>query len=190
MIWFNTTARPIAARRTARAVTGAVIALGLIAVTGTSARAANAAQSTPVQSEPEVSLSTADHTKFKELDGPFATGPEVTKACLGCHTEASKQIHKTKHWNWDVVNPSTGRQLGKKNIINNFCGSVVSNEARCTSCHIGYGWEDGKFDFAAQENVDCLVCHDTTTKYRKFTASAGQPAYEPRDMPGGKCKFI
>jgi len=185
MIWFNTTARPVAARRAARAVTGAVIALGLIAVSGAATQAANDAPSTP-----EVSMSTADHSKFKELDGPFATGPEVTKACLICHTEASKQIHKTKHWNWDVVNPSTGRQLGKKNIINNFCGSVVSNEARCTSCHIGYGWEDGKFDFAAQENVDCLVCHDTTTKYRKFPAGAGHPAYEPREWPGGSGKFI
>ena len=29
--------------------------------------------------------STADHAKFDELDGPFASGPEVTKACLACH---------------------------------------------------------------------------------------------------------
>ncbi len=26
--------------------------------------------------------STADHSKFKELDRDFASGPEVTKACL------------------------------------------------------------------------------------------------------------
>ena len=60
--------------------------------------------------------STADHSKFKELKGPFSTGPEVTRACLQCHTEASKQLHKTKHWTWDVVNPETGQRLGKKNI--------------------------------------------------------------------------
>jgi hypothetical protein len=41
--------------------------------------------------------STADHVKFKELQRSFASGPEVTKACLSCHTEAAKQIHKTKH---------------------------------------------------------------------------------------------
>ena len=51
-------------------------------------------------------VSTADHSKFKELKGPFETGPDVTRACLQCHTEASKQLHKTKHWNWSVVNPS------------------------------------------------------------------------------------
>ena len=30
--------------------------------------------------------STADHSKFKELDKDFKTGPEVTEACLICHT--------------------------------------------------------------------------------------------------------
>jgi len=134
--------------------------------------------------------STADHSKFDELKGPFTSGPEVTKACLACHTEASKQIHKTKHWNWSVVNPATGRDLGKKNIINNFCGSVVSNEPRCTSCHIGYGWKDDEYDFASQENVDCLVCHDTTTKYRKFPAGAGHPAYKPTEWPPGSGRFM
>lgn len=134
--------------------------------------------------------STADHTKFEELKGPFATGPDVTKACLTCHTEASKQIHKTKHWNWDVVNPATGRSLGKKNVVNNFCGSVVSNEPRCTSCHIGYGWKDGDFDFASQENVDCLVCHDSTLKYRKLPAGAGHPAYTDTEWPPKSGKFI
>jgi len=36
----------------------------------------------------EVSLSTADHSKFTILQQDFKTGPEVTKACLTCHTEA------------------------------------------------------------------------------------------------------
>ena len=134
--------------------------------------------------------STADHSKFKELSGPFATGPDVTRACLKCHTEASKQLHKTKHWTWSVVNPQNGEQLGKKNVINNFCGSVVSNEERCTSCHIGYGWKDGNFDFTSEENVDCLVCHDTTAEYRKFPAGAGHPVYEPTEWPAGSGRMI
>ena len=134
--------------------------------------------------------STADHSKFKELKGPFNSGPEVTRACLLCHTEASKQLHKTKHWTWDVVNEATGQKLGKKNIINNFCGSVVSNEPRCTSCHIGYGWKDAAFDFTSEENVDCLVCHDTTAGYRKFPAGAGHPAYEPTEWPAGSGRLL
>ena len=58
--------------------------------------------------------STADHTKFKELQRTFASGPEVTKACLACHTEAAKQIHRTKHWTWDYVNPDTQQRLGRR----------------------------------------------------------------------------
>src|SRR5450759_3530618 len=75
--------------------------------------------------------STADHSKFKELDREFASGPEVTKACLTCHTEAAKQIHQTQHWTWEFVNPDTKQLLGKKHIVNNFCTSVKSNEASC-----------------------------------------------------------
>ena len=47
---------------------------------------------------PSVKLNTtADHSKFNELQREFTSGPEVTKACLGCHTEAALQIHRTKH---------------------------------------------------------------------------------------------
>ena len=88
---------------------------------------------------------TADHTKFKELQREFASGPEVTKACLTCHTEAAGQIHRTKHWKWEYKNPDTDQLLGKKNVVNNFCISIASNEAACNSCHVGYGWKDASF---------------------------------------------
>ena len=71
--------------------------------------------------------STADHSKFKELQQAFKSGPEVTKACLSCHTEAAKQVHKTKHWTWEFLNPENNQQLGKKNVINNFCIAISSN---------------------------------------------------------------
>ncbi|MDP6785514.1 MAG: tetrathionate reductase family octaheme c-type cytochrome [Rhodospirillales bacterium] len=111
--------------------------------------------------------STADHGKFEALDRKFASGPEVTRACLACHTEAAKQIHATQHWTWDFVSPKTGQRLGKKNVINNFCIAAAPNIAECSSCHVGYGWKDETFDFSSQENVDCLVCHDTTGTYSK-----------------------
>ena len=127
--------------------------------------------------------STADHSKFDELKGPFAKGPDVTKACLKCHTEASKQLHKTKHWRWQLTHPETGQELGKKIVINSFCGSITSNYPRCTSCHIGYGWKDASFDFTSEENVDCLVCHDSTGTYKKFPAGAGHPVYKEKEFP-------
>lgn len=120
--------------------------------------------------------STADHSKYKELDKPFSSGPEVTKACLICHTEASKQIHKTKHWNWEFLNPGNNQRLGKRHILNNFCITPQSNWAGCTACHIGYGWKDTNFNFSVEENVDCLVCHDTTGTYSKPPGKAGHPA--------------
>jgi len=122
------------------------------------------------------SESTADHSKFDELDKNFKTGPQVTKACLACHTEAAKQVHKTKHWTWDYLNPENKQRLGKKNVLNNFCIAPRSNFAYCTACHAGYGWKDDTFDFTSEENVDCLVCHDTTGTYSKPPGLAGNPA--------------
>lgn len=132
--------------------------------------------------------STADHNKFEELQVEFASGPEVTKACLECHTEASKQLHKTTHWTWAFDNQLTGQVLGKKNVINNFCIATATNWPRCTSCHIGYGWKDDSFDLNSEENVDCLVCHDTTGTYKKYPTGAGHPNYEPKAWPPGSKK--
>ena len=118
---------------------------------------------------------TADHSKFKELQKNFNSGPEVTLVCIKCHTEAAKQIHKTKHWTWEYLNPENKQRLGKKNILNNFCITPQSNFAYCSACHVGYGWEDENFDFTSEKSVDCLVCHDTTGEYSKPPGSAGHP---------------
>lgn len=129
------------------------------------------------------SKSTADHGKFKELQRDFQSGPEVTQACLECHTEAARQVHQSQHWQWEYLNPQTGQLLGKKYIINNFCTSIASNQAFCTACHVGYGWKDDSFDFANQENVDCLVCHESTGTYRKLPGMAGHPPYKDVEFP-------
>ena len=133
--------------------------------------------------------STAEHSKFEELQVEFQSGPEVTKACLSCHTEASKQLHKTKHWLWKFTHPQSKQELGKRKIINSFCGSITTNYARCTSCHIGYGWKDDSFDFSVEENVDCLVCHDTTDTYKKFPTGAGHPPYVDKPFPAKSKKI-
>ncbi len=53
--------------------------------------------------------------------------------------------------------------------------SIASNEARCTSCHVGYGWKDPSFDLTDMSKIDCLVCHDTTGTYKKVPTGAGMP---------------
>ncbi|MCA9936639.1 MAG: tetrathionate reductase family octaheme c-type cytochrome [Anaerolineales bacterium] len=126
----------------------------------------------------------ADHREFEELQQEFETGPDVTRACLSCHVDAAQEIMTTSHWTWEYENPDTGQILGKQNVINNFCVAIDSNEPRCTSCHTGYGWTDNTFDFTAEENVDCLVCHDTTGTYKKYPTAAGHPLYEPIEVNG------
>ena len=119
---------------------------------------------------------TIDHSQFELLQQDFATPQDLTRACLSCHVDAADQVQHTTHWTWEFVNKTTGQTLGKKNLINNFCVATQSNEPRCTSCHVGYGWTDNTFDFTATENVDCVVCHDTTGTYTKVPTGAGMPA--------------
>lgn len=119
-----------------------------------------------------------DHSTF--FREPFADGPSVTRACLECHPQAAAEVMKTAHWNWEgeeVVVPghAAPARIGKKNVINNFCVGVASNWAACTSCHVGYGWEDADFDFENAELVDCLVCHDQSGTYQKKAKGAGLP---------------
>ncbi|WP_320007593.1 tetrathionate reductase family octaheme c-type cytochrome [Maridesulfovibrio sp.] len=133
---------------------------------------------------------TADHSKFDALKQPFKSGPEVTRACLTCHTEAGHQFHKTIHWTW--LDPKAEKELkvGKGGlVVNNFCINIQSNEPRCTSCHAGYGWKNKDFDFTSQEKIDCLVCHEQTGTYKKFPSGAGNPAPPPGMKFKGNGKY-
>ncbi|WP_039960356.1 tetrathionate reductase family octaheme c-type cytochrome [endosymbiont of Riftia pachyptila] len=120
--------------------------------------------------------STTDHSKLKELQGPFSSGPEVTKVCLECHNTAGHQFMKNKHWTWDYKHPKTGQHLGKSVLINNFCTNARGNEGMCAQCHAGYGMDSSDFDFTNQDNIDCLVCHESTGTYYKTPTSKGNKA--------------
>jgi octaheme c-type cytochrome (tetrathionate reductase family) len=156
------------------------LAAGIVAVLMTAAGHVEAAPkaATPV------------HSRFKLLQQDFASGPEVTRACLACHKEAARQIHKTQHWKWEYVNDA-GQVLGKRHVVNNFCTSTSSNFGACASCHTGYGMKDpATFDFASEENVDCLACHDTTGKYKKSGGLAGNVFARDVEVPPGSGKVI
>ncbi len=122
---------------------------------------------------PQESKSTTDHSKLKELEGPFSNGPEVTKACLECHNTAGHQFMKNKHWTWDYRHPKTGQHLGKSVLVNNFCTNARGNEGMCAQCHAGYNMTDSNFDFKNQDNIDCLVCHESTGTYYKTPTTRG-----------------
>lgn len=172
-----------------------LLAAALALPSATWAESAPTAEAAKAASEPAAAAtpkaSTADHARFKQLDRDFKSGPELTKACLECHTEAAKQVHKSKHWNWQFTNPTDGKTVGKKNMVNNFCTATTSNEKGCTACHIGYGWKDNvSFDFKSEENVDCVVCHDTTGTYKKLPGDAGNPLIEKKEFPPKSGKVV
>jgi octaheme c-type cytochrome (tetrathionate reductase family) len=118
------------------------------------------------------------------MEGPYETPQDVTRACLECHEDEAADFQHSRHWNWlgePFEHEGKTIRLGKANLINNFCVAIASNEPRCTSCHAGYGWKDGNFDFSKQENMDCLVCHDQTGKYEKFPTDAGYPVFDQEE---------
>ncbi len=122
------------------------------------------------------------HAEYSQLAGPFATGPEVTAQCITCHNDAANHVLASAHWRWEGPTPAleghtTGADIGKKNLINNFCVAVATNEARCTQCHNGYGWANDSFDFDDPANIDCLSCHAAPDSgYAKDPKTAGNPA--------------
>lgn len=117
-----------------------------------------------------------DHAEL--VHGDFDSGPAVTRACLKCHPNAASEVMRTGHWTWagqKVKLPGRDQfaYVGKANLINNFCIHAGPNIEKCSSCHVGYGWRDNSFDFKspdAQENVDCLICHEQTGTYQKGNA--------------------
>ncbi len=129
--------------------------------------------------------STADHSQFKQLKQIFTSGPAVTRACMECHSKAADEVMASKHWTWSFADPRSGKMLGKQNVLTSFSLGIQSNNPTCNACHVGYGWKDENFDFAAKENVDCLVCHDTTGSYRKGTGMAGHPPVAGMALPEG-----
>jgi len=104
---------------------------------------------------------------------------EGTASCLLCHEESGRQMLDSGHFNWageiQGIIGFEGIEAGKRDLLNNFCIATATNEGRCTQCHVGVGWKDNSFDFDDPENVDCLVCHDQTGRYKKAKTLAGAP---------------
>jgi octaheme c-type cytochrome (tetrathionate reductase family) len=141
--------------------------LSLIFTIGLILALTHGASAKQVEADPPVplSMSTADHASFEVLQQRFKSGMELTKACLSCHNLAAKQVHASSHWNWEIPNGRTGQLVGKRNVLNNTMLAISSNEPYCARCHISNEWKGEGFDFTAEEQVDCLACHDTTGTY-------------------------
>lgn len=114
----------------------------------------------------------------------FSANPyDGTGSCLNCHGPIGDDMLTKAHFTWQgVASNITGVEdqiHGKRDLINNFCIAVPTNEGRCSQCHAGYGWKDDTFTFSDPETVDCLICHDHTGDYSKAPTTAGLP---PEDI--------
>ncbi|MEJ2515580.1 MAG: tetrathionate reductase family octaheme c-type cytochrome [Gammaproteobacteria bacterium] len=111
---------------------------------------------------------------FEEND---YTGGE---SCMSCHGDIGDMVLMSGHWNWQGtatnIEGFEAEELGKNQIINNFCVAVPTNEGRCAQCHIGVGYSSNSFDFGDRNNIDCLSCHDQTGTYAKAKTPDGRPA--------------
>jgi octaheme c-type cytochrome (tetrathionate reductase family) len=119
-----------------------------------------------------------DHSKFVQLQKHFTAPQQVTEACISCHNGRHEEVMRSSHWNWEREEYIEGRgirDIGKRNVVNNFCIGVAGSHQSCNKCHIGYGWTNETFDFNDPRNVDCLACHDNSDTYVKATGGAGYP---------------
>lgn len=138
-------------------------------------------KSTAIKQEPKNPIANKtrphlDHGAFFKAE--IKVPQEVTKKCLECHKDAANHVMKTAHWTWksgDIERNGKTIQIGKSNLMNNYCISVSGNWTSCTKCHAGYGWTDKNFDFTKSENVDCLICHDGSGSYVKGKAGMPMP---------------
>ncbi|WP_331686659.1 multiheme c-type cytochrome [Consotaella aegiceratis] len=134
-----------------------------------------------------VPTSTADHSQFKELAGPFKNAQEVNQACQSCHNTGPDQLHGTIHFTWTWPTGAAGdtaggdtELLGMRHVANGFLLSTPSNIDACTSCHIaGTRFDDTAMFDASSEPVapvDCLTCHEPSGQWAKANFHEGGAA--------------
>jgi len=117
--------------------------------------------------------------QHREIEGPFESGRDISARCIGCHGQQANEVLASTHWTWSrkaVIN-GEAVPLGKKDSLAGFAIDVAANAKRCTACHISS--DRGNVDPKAPspDALDCLVCHDTTGRYRVFFSPA--PSLDP-----------
>src|SRR6266542_1293176 len=113
----------------------------------------------------------------KYSHGEYFEHYQGTKTCMECHQKEAETFFHSHHYQWrgpapDIVNAG-GKQLGKLNLINDYCTSPTGNwiglvknsrgeviSRGCSACHAGNGkMPSERMDQEQLENIDCLICH-------------------------------
>jgi hypothetical protein len=109
---------------------------------------------------------------------------EGTQSCLMCHEEEAAGVLDMGHFKWsgkaENIVGMEDMQIGKRDLLNNFCVAVPSNEARCTQCHVGYGWADASFDFNEISTTRSASTAWPATTSQAVTRRARRPPAFPR----------
>lgn len=108
------------------------------------------------------------------------TPQQVTAHCLDCHDNTGVDVLASAHWNWKGLTPQISghehENIGLAEIIDNYTITMLPDLADTWSFHIGYKANGSTFNPASTQNIDCLVCHDTTGFYKKDAENNGLPS--------------
>jgi octaheme c-type cytochrome (tetrathionate reductase family) len=120
-----------------------------------------------------------DHKNMVAVTGK-STPQQITAQCLICHPNAGKDVLKSAHWNWKGLTPSIdGHEhsvdTGLLKVMDNYTITMRPDLVNTSGLHIGYQPMDMLSDTGNVLSIDCLVCHDTTGKYRKDPGRGGLP---------------
>ncbi|MCP4154013.1 MAG: tetrathionate reductase family octaheme c-type cytochrome, partial [bacterium] len=122
---------------------------------------------------------TPDHKPLLALTTP--PGPlALTSKCLECHPGVGDDVLKSAHWNWKGLTPAiSGHEhsidTGLFKLIDNYTITMSPELVDSNVFHIGYNTGDKRTSFTGVNNLDCLVCHDTTGTYEKDEKRGGLP---------------
>jgi octaheme c-type cytochrome (tetrathionate reductase family) len=114
----------------------------------------------------------------------------VTPRCLACHAGTGRDILKTAHWTWrgrtpDISGKEHASTLGLRNAIDNYDISLIANPGQAALFHIG----DGRIGENDPAKIDCLICHDTTSNYRREPGAAAGEGVSPAGTVGRPSRF-
>ena len=105
---------------------------------------------------------------------PFQSAYAANKACVTCHAQEDADLRKSVHWTWQrdgVVNGQAGL-LDKKTSLARFGLVAAANPEPCLTCHLNIMPDVPGDNIDRQGTVNCLVCHDTTGRYRAGISTA------------------
>ena len=139
-----------------------------------------------------------DHKPLVNVQAGLAR-PAITGKCLECHEQTGADILKTAHWTWQGRTPEiNGKEhsatVGLRNTIDNYDISLMPNPGLTDLFHIGDIVGSG--DWKDPSKIDCLVCHDTTSAYRRDPGipavdwkAVAEKAGRPSRFNCGSCHF-